>query len=115
MAGLDDSGASGGHPVTLMFYEVVGDLLVLDLVTLESMYLDEDQLPPGSPCTVSIQAGPEKELLDELLRRWVLTDEPLHLSFQQRDSGGRLVLESASVMVVLRTEPTLRDNELGGT
>jgi hypothetical protein len=95
----------------LLFYETDEGVLVLDLVTLETAWLHDGQVPQGEPFTLSIQVGPEEEILDELLRGWVTNDEMLHLSFEPTEDGGRLVLESTSVMVVLRTQPTLHDSE----
>jgi hypothetical protein len=95
----------------LLFYEIDDRVLVLDLVTLETFWLHGAQIPQGEPLTLPIQVGPEEEILGDLLRRWVTNDEVLHLSFEPGEDGGRLLLESTSAMVVLRTQPTLYDSE----
>jgi hypothetical protein len=109
--GLYGSGAYTGYPVMLLFYEIDDGVLVLDLVTLETFWLHGAQIPQGEPLTLPIQVGPEEEILGDLLRRWVTNDEVLHLSFEPGEDGGRLLLESTSAMVVLRTQPTLYDSE----
>ena len=111
MDGLYGSVAYTGYPVTLLFYEIDDGVLVLDLVTLKTARLHGAQVPQGEPFTLAIQVGPEEEILDELLRGWVTNDEVLHLSLEPNEDGGRLVLESTSVMIVLRTQPTLYGSE----
>ncbi len=111
MDALFGSGAYTGYPVMLLFYETDDGVLVLDLITLETAGLYGAQIPRGEPFTLAIQVGLEEEILDELLCGWVTNDEVLHLSFEPTEDGGRLVLESTSVMVVLRTQPTLHDSE----
>jgi hypothetical protein len=109
--GLYGSSAYTNYPVMLLCYQTDDGVLVLDLVTLETACLHGEQVPQGEPFTLSIQVGQEEEILDELLRGWVTSDEVLHLSFEPTEDGGRLVLESTSVMIVLRPQPTLYDSE----
>jgi hypothetical protein len=102
-------GSTGGkchkYRVQLLFYDVSDDVAVLDLVALESIPLETFNVPTGSPCAVVIETGPHREALDSLLNRWAESDEVLEISSETRtEGGGFLVLESASVMVVLRTD-----------
>jgi hypothetical protein len=104
MEELYGSGAYTGYPVMLLFYETDDRVLVLDMVTLDAVCLLGSRIAQGEPFTLSIQLGPDDESLTELLRRWVSNDEVLHLSFEPDTDGGRMVLENASVMVVLRAQ-----------
>ena len=93
------------YRVQILFYSVREDEAVIDLVTLEAIPLETYSMPTGSPCAVVIEIGAYRDALDDLLNRWAEADEVLEISYESRlDGGGCLVLESPSVMVVLRTD-----------
>jgi hypothetical protein len=93
------------YPVQILFYSVIGEVAMIDFVALEAVALDMFNVPAGFPCAVAIETGTHRDALDDLLTRWAEAGEVLEISFETgAEGGGLMMLESGSVLLVLKTD-----------
>jgi hypothetical protein len=93
------------YPVQILFYSVSGEVAMIDFVALESVALETFNVPAGFPCAVAIETGTHRDALDDLLNQWAEAGEVLEISFETgAEGGGLMMLESCSVLLVLKTD-----------